>query len=862
MPSATTWDPTTPTGALSAWRGGFNPSTSSSANSANSSIIPAVLSTNSSTQNDDAILAALVLIKAAGGGQILFPTPGQYLISATPLLGDNTDVYLAPGVELKIASGAACNFFRNEQWASTPYRVTLILPAGIVGATGQYNLVLSTLAPFAVGEYAYIKGDINGVYDGIHRVIAIQSGVSITVRLSFSLANIPYPTLIAGTTPLSIIGYIMTTNYGTGFLNARVGTPSQPAFTSFIAPVSGGTGLGAMVQFDVRNTGGTSGTIISAHVAEPGYGYQFVNALTVDLTAGGGSAGVALSTICTPCCMTVAKANWNINIFGGSFDWNIGNVGGPGQLLDGTTRHGFVFNRVGKLNIQRPHWVHVDLYAVAYANIDGMVYENATGEPANFGQGIGPVRNINYRNMKGATQDDAMAISVNNGADPTGANDYSYLDLPDCNGMINGFKIDGVDLYGAGNCVSIFGGRGFPVRGVRLRSVTAISGLPNSSPGNLLVANCVEGSAGTYNITTNSSVSGLVPGMFAYGSGLAVNSKIVSVTVGSPSTITIDIAISSQNPSQTLAFVHPAKGKTRCVTGVTIGALGAGDCLIEDVEIDGFSGDVGSSLISVSQPQVGGTLRVNKLTFKGLKNFAFRAFNPYILVSSGVTVDAIDGDDSIFRFNTSSSVTGETTDNNRAVIQNYGIVKDINLGRCKSEAVGSGSVSVTWIWSMGGSTLGRANLSQCKAEDLVGYGTTYFVQHDSANRSYYGLSNSQMVNGAALVSGAQGFDFSLSNVRCDGSTWSYPALRMYPSGMVYKAAVANVQNNTGNALVTDGGNTYILQGGDASLQIDGAKVTVASSQKGIQFYNTNVSFSTGIGVYGITGAGAASTKLF
>lgn len=161
--------------------------------------ISGVYPSNTAAVNTAAIQAAL-----DAGGYCSITTPGVYQYSETLVFGDDTTLFLAPGVDLYYADASPQQrFTENVQYSAAGSSVTSITTSGNVAT------VTKTAHGRAVGDWVSLEGADQTGYNGIYQVAAVPSADTYTVLLQVA----PSVTTATGTlievTPnknISIVG--------------------------------------------------------------------------------------------------------------------------------------------------------------------------------------------------------------------------------------------------------------------------------------------------------------------------------------------------------------------------------------------------------------------------------------------------------------------------------------------------------------------------------------------------------------------------------------------------------------------------------------------------------------------------------
>lgn len=773
---------------------------------------------NTADQNTALIQGALNL-----GGLVNINGAGTVFISSTPIIYNDTYITINPNLTIKIKTGNYCNFGINSNWASPVNDVTSLTPS-VVNSAGQQGLYALTIASdipnVKVNDFVILKGDINNLYNGIHRVVGINPGASVTVHVKMDASSVAYPQFTKGTTP-SGVGSFKLANSGSA-INKAPGSGYIPANpnTSFYALISGGDGYGAIAQIDCK-----AGVIQQVLVAEPGFGYTNFTGATIDLSVGGGSASVPLSDIATPLLMSIALANGNITVDGGTWDWNQAN---SGTVTNPTiNRHGFIFNKVANLTVKNMEFVNVDYYSLYYSNLQNFRYENIIGKCASLGQGVGPVWGGKISNIRGQTTDDFMGIGTANGTDPVNlSHDYSAIDLPDTNGLVD-LDIDGVYSDRCNNMTGIFPCRGFPIS-VRMRNYRA--GGPSIQAKQYVIdtnaSNAIVNAAPTIN--TNFA-TGLYPGMTVVCGGVKTSppAKIVSIARGSSGAYggyNHQITLTQNNNFGTgdkkILYIPP-KRQARVSNFFCVQAYGLGDALANEITLDGFSGETRSFHTNVI-PSVSGsggtsTLTINKMAITNGIMPEFKNYAGIINVQPYCKIQDLYLGNNLYRLDGNQS---PESDNHRNIVDNYGEVKKCTFFRCSVENYGSDYGMHAFTNAPSGKA-GLVDFIGCTATNLEtdANSTFYFAESESsANVPTFNFTDNSQISGGGFISGGQSANINVNGLTLSG-TFNNSPLRLYSASKTYNLTLANISNNTSQALLSNGGNTINLLAGDGTAKI-------------------------------------------
>lgn len=146
------------------------------------------------------------------GGVCRLSGDGIVYIDDTLEIGSNTHLELDERMTLRLASGTNAPLLRNRNWDSTANSVSGITVATESAPAHTYlATVACTAHPFAVGDYALLKGDTTGVFVGVFEVITVPDANSFTVRVTGASA----PASAAGTLTAALADYNVGLSGGT-----------------------------------------------------------------------------------------------------------------------------------------------------------------------------------------------------------------------------------------------------------------------------------------------------------------------------------------------------------------------------------------------------------------------------------------------------------------------------------------------------------------------------------------------------------------------------------------------------------------------------------------------------------------------
>jgi len=147
----------------------------------------------SAALNTTAIQAALTAANTAGGGIVSLMTPGVYEISAALVIYSNTRFQGAPGVTLKQASGTNLAQFVTEAFST---RATTT-PITIAWSSGLTASVTWTAHGLSVGDYFWVQGAVQGVYNQVFVVQAITDANTVVIVLPYLPTTTATGTILA-----------------------------------------------------------------------------------------------------------------------------------------------------------------------------------------------------------------------------------------------------------------------------------------------------------------------------------------------------------------------------------------------------------------------------------------------------------------------------------------------------------------------------------------------------------------------------------------------------------------------------------------------------------------------------------------
>lgn len=353
----------------------------------------------SAAANTAAIQAALDV-----GGLVTITTPGVYLISATLLIGSNTELRLTPGVELKASGSGVGNILNSSVMSATKSSVTLTYTANSLLVTVNW-----TAHGLTTKDSVWITGADQYYYLGVFQIVSVTNANAFVIKLRRQPLTAATGTILAVVAQenTTIIGGTWNFNYtggnapatGTlthcirlgGINNLRIENITGKDSMKYVLDIggvtnfrfSGGSGSGLNADFiklrgpmfnaDVRSIDVSTGDdVLSIQTKEPvafdSYNWTWGDCIGVHVSGIGGQSATA-GIVIYPTNADGVIDGIIIDNYVGSMDTN------PQIRID---NNGTGVGNVGVVTINSPVFAgkNTALYLQGTLNIDSIVVVN------------------------------------------------------------------------------------------------------------------------------------------------------------------------------------------------------------------------------------------------------------------------------------------------------------------------------------------------------------------------------------------------------------------------------------------------------------------------------------------------------
>lgn len=530
--------------------------------------------------------------------------------------------------------------------------------------------------------------------------------------------------------------------------------------------------------------------------------------------------------------VTIAQADANIKL--DVMGWIDGGTDeGAFAQVDGLEKMGFIFNKVGNLEVLAFHGKGIEKYHLYPSNCwrpkFGRLHFDADSAGLQFGS---PCWGIEIDSITGRASDDMLAFVQN---------DYGYYQyaMPDGGlGEYDGVTVGSIDVdYCRTGAVAIYPAAGQVMRGFHFRRI-----VNRGKDGCALVVMGIDQQRGVLDdITVDYCDAQNLPVSVSW---CTVNHMDLYCPPGA-------------GGLQAKKFNYVAANVVANATTVTLPSV-AGLRNGADVSATDGTGSQniqpGTRILSIAGNVI--TLDRPMTNAGALVNFSMNfSVTParkrgFVVVSNGGKFGFIKVRGQCY-LDTTAAASSPAVVSFQAGTDNG--ANHIDVSGLKVLAVGDSSKSYSVVLQSSTSRVASVNASGLEMEGLGNLadnggavGTEFTVNNVVAKNIQFLFGD---VGGATIVG---------SDIRVSGTLGAAGVFNLYGAAKTYNMSIKNIVNTTGQNLLSIGaGSTVNLLNGDGSVVVDGATIT---PKQGSMFFNTNAAYGTGVGFFakGNSGAGAAS----